>query len=1114
MTAKPEFATNREGERVADAIGGHLQWLLETRAAPFELAIATAYFNPGGFSLIAGQLERVAKVRLLLGVSPDLPDRGVRHLTGTGSAESVEQARLRNALTGHLRGIEEDRDLLGFEVEGDASARRLIGWLRSGRVEVRRFEDGFLHGKAFLVTTDDDGVIAGSSNFTFAGLAVNHELNLGQYQPHVVKQVAAWYEEMWQRSVPFDLAALYEARFEPHNPHVIYLRMLLERYGAEIEEEAAEDGVGLHLTTFQRDGVWRAKRILRERQGVLVADGVGLGKTFLAGELIREAVQERRQRVLLIAPAALRDGPWRHFLLRHGLGIECLSYEELSSDRQLNNDSQSAHLRFGLDEYAMVVIDEAHAYRNPDTLRANVLRKLLQGTPPKEVVLLTATPVNNSLWDLYYLISYFVRNDAAFAGNGVGSLRDYFAAAMAVDPEDLSAEHLFDVLDSVAVRRTRHFVKRYYPHDTVMVDGAPMAITFPKPEVRDVTYDLDAALPGFFERFAHALDCTNNECEHDAPVRDEPTLSLARYAPSQFLRTGEIEGYQLQLAGLLRSGLLKRFESSAYAFARTCQRMADSHDAFLDLLDEGQVAAGTALSDWLSTDTEDVDGFLTLHRDNLDAAAAYDVPALRAAVEADRDMLRTFGTKASEIDRHSDTKLAALTEHLAAIAAESKAEAIGEDDERTLRKVIVFSYYADTVSWIRDHLEHAIVERDDLAGYRERMTTVTGSDGNRTEILFGFAPKSAEAPEGHPDTYDLLVSTDVLAEGVNLQQARHIINYDLPWNPMRLVQRHGRIDRIGSPHDRVFIRCTFPDKQLDALLGLEERLLRKISQAAKSIGVEDEVLPGSEISEQTFAETREEIERLRGKDATLFETGGELHHAFSGEEYRQELRAGLADPQVAALIRALPWGSGSGLARTGDQRGYVFCARIADHPDPTFAYVAFEDDGPPDVVTDTLTCLSHAHADPETPRVMDDETHRLAYEAWAAARARIFNDWQHATDPRNLQPAIPKAMRDAADILRTNPPPELEQRDLDRLVDAVEAPYGPRIQRVIREALRSSENPTDQARAIAARVAELGLQPAPSPEPLPVITPDDVHLVCWQAIVPELGAGRRDGDAP
>ena len=1107
---RPEFLVNRSDNTVAAAISGYLEHLLATLAAPFELAISTAYFNAEGFQLLADVLEKVGRVRLVLGAEPEGQERQLRHLDPVSGPEEMERARLRRALEGHTRSLKADRDLLGFSLETDELAERLITWLGREGVEIRRFEHGFLHGKTFLVGTDAQGAVVGSSNFTYAGLATNNELNLGQYQPHVVAQVRDWFDEVWEQSAPFDLASLYAARYLPHRPYLIYLRMLYERYGAELEEEA-QGAAGIHLTSFQHDGVWRAKRILDKHHGVLIADGVGLGKTFVAGELIRQAVQERRQRVLLVSPAALRDGPWRYFLGQHQLGIRSISYEELSRDHQLNPKGDGDHLHFSIDDFAMVVIDEAQAYRNPDTERAEVLRRLLEGTPPKDLVLLSATPVNNSLWDLYYLLGYFIRNDAAFAHAGIRSLRGHFAQAMALDPDDLSPDKLFDVLDEVAVRRTRHFVKLYYPNDRVNIRGESVAIRFPQPKVQRVSYDLDETLPGFFVRFAHALDCGNGRCVcgHDL---EEPTLCLARYAPSGYSLSGHPESYELQLAGLLRSGLLKRFESSSHAFALTCERMAASHVAFLELLDQGWVVTGAALAEWMATDSDELSNKLSdeLDVEGLDLtdrqpASLYDVAALRADVAADQELLLAFAAEARRITACTDPKLAALTEELADIAAQAHEEGLTPSEVRDARKVIVFSYFADTADWIEKYLQEVTKTDPRLAPYLGRVVTISGRGGDRSDVLWGFAPKTTDAPAGRDqDRYDILVTTDVLAEGVNLQQARHIINYDLPWNPMRLVQRHGRIDRIGSRHDRVFLRCFFPDQKLDDLLGLEERLQRKIGQAAAAVGVESEVLPGSQVHDVIFADTREEILRLQREDPTLFETGGEKGDAYSGEAFRQELKRGL-DPASPyhRQVRALPWGSGSGFVRSGADRGFVFCARVADHEAAQYRYVSYPEDGIPRVDSETLVCLSQAQVHADTERALDSETHHLAYDAWEMARHHIFAEWQKATDPFNLQPKVPKAMRDAAALLRSHPPGDIPQEELEWLIDAVEAPYGARIERALRGALRSSDDPARQAVAVAEEVKRLGLSPSPAPEPLPLIEIEDVHLVCWLAIVPE-----------
>jgi hypothetical protein len=1094
VAPKPEFATNRPDERVADAINAHLRHLRETWANPPDLAIASAYFNPGGFLLLADELERAGNVRLLLGAEPAAPARRVRSLADGVSPARAARAALRRALDGHVRTLETDRDLLGFSTDADLSGRRLVAWLRSGRVQVCRLENAFLHGKAFIVATHDEGVIAGSSNFTYAGLATNLELNLGQYQPSVVAQVRGWFDDLWQRAAPYDLAGLYEARFEPHSPYVVYLRMLFERYGAELEQEARDQGTGqIHLTTFQRDGLWRATRILAERHGVVIADEVGLGKTFLAGELIRQAVAERRQRVAVVAPATLRDGLWRKFLATYQLGVECLSFDDLVAGK----------LQFDPSEYAMVVVDEAHNLRNPGTQRADAMRALLSGTPPKALVLLTATPVNNSLWDLYSLLYYFIKNDAAFADVGIASLRDHFARAMALNPDDLSPTHLFDVLDAVAVRRTRAFIKRYYPHDRVKIDGEMVPITFPTPRVRRVSYELDDTFPGFFDRFAHALD--GPVSPGSAP--DPGVLSLARYAPSRYRLDNAVSSHEVQLAGLLRSGLLKRFESSAHAFARTCRTMAGSHDAFLNLLDEGSVAAGGILREWIATDTdsiEDVAAFCGRNADEIESVEEYDIDALRADVQSDRQLLLAFAADADALTPDNDPKLAALIHQLADIAAEARAGGIGEEDVRDRRKVLVFSYYADTVEWINRRLTAAVQADPGLADYRERITSITGTEGVKQDVLWGFAPRTMEAPPARAaDRYDIVVTTDVLAEGVNLQQARHIINYDLPWNPMRLVQRHGRIDRIGSRHAEVYLRCFFPDRRLDDLLGLEERLEHKLKQAAATMGV-SEVLPDSKASEVTFTETRDEIERLQREDATLFEIGGTGRSALSGEEYRQELRRALDNPTLAEQIKALPWGSGSGLARTGATAGYVFCARIGDHERVQFRYVESREPATPVIIGDTLACLAQAFCPQEmaTGRVLGQDTYTGAFAAWELARDNLVVEWNRASDPANLVAPVPPVMIRATGLVRTSRPADITMQEADNLIDALQAPYPERILREIRRVLVGADADADKVRRLVALSRELGLAPSTPPEPLPEIVEDDVHLVCWLAIVP------------
>ena len=1074
---QPEFVDNRNGNTLAAALNGRLRTLGAALREPVSVAIATGYFNPEGFGLVADALRASGRVRLLLGAEPvPPPARPLRRL-GDPPGERFEAKLTAEALELNEQGLRRDRDRMAFAARTERDIGQLLDFLKSGKIEVRRYERQFLHGKAYLFSAGS-GVIAGSSNFTAAGLVSNLELNLGQYQPHVVAQVERWFEELWADARPYDLAAIYEARFAEYAPYLIYLRVLWERYHSELESEAGPGG-RIHLTRFQTDGLERARRILDRYNGVLIADSVGLGKSFVAGELLTDTIERQRRRALLIAPAALRDGTWARFKDRFQLGVEIRSYEQVAAGT----------LSAKPEEYSVVIVDEAHAYRHADTARSAALRKLLRGDPPKQVVLMTATPVNNSLWDLYELLAYFVQHDSVFADIGIPSLKRRFDEAAHEDPFTLKPDVLFDLLDATTVRRTRHFVQRYYPHDRIeLKDGTKVTIQFPRPHVRAVSYDLDGVVPGLLDEFVAILQ----------PEDGPPQLSMARYWPTRYRREGAPDAREVALVGLIRSGLLKRFESSARAFANTLGTMVRSHDRFLEGLDRGVILPADALATLEETDSDEAWEALVAEGTPLEGAG-FDVPGLREAVLRDRDLLEGLRGRAAAVTLESDPKLGLLDPALLHALKEAEAHGVGDSDVRNRRKVLIFSYFADTVEWIAQYLEHKLDGDRRFAAYRGRMAVVRGTEGyagvGRREAVYGFAPVSSEAPPSFAqDKYDILVTTDVLAEGQNLQQCARIINYDLPWNPMRLVQRHGRIDRIGSPHSDVFITCVFPDRQLDALLTLEERIRRKLAQVAASIGLDQVVIPGAAVSEHVFADTREEIARIRKGDATIFETAGEDVSAHSGEEYRQELRKGLE--RFGERLREMPWGVGSGL-RQGAERGHFFCARVDDRV--FLRFVPWELDRP--VLRDALSCLRTITCDEGTPRTMPTDLAEAAYAAWGRARRDIFGEWQWATDPRNLQPDIRPLFRAAAAHVRANRPPEMTLEEQDRLVEALEAPRTLRIERALREVFTpETALGAETTRAIAARVREFGLLPWKPPEPLPPISEEEIALVVWMAV--------------
>jgi SNF2 family DNA or RNA helicase len=1105
---RPQFVDNRSGNTLATAINGYLEEIDDRLADDPNLDVVTGYFNPRGYFSVADGLEHVDQVRLLIGAQPEYEGTERWRQPGEPLDEEYDQKRINDALQRLDQNLEQDRNLLGFSREMDENLQDLVEFLNSDRVEIRRHEDSFVHGKAYLFS-DHEGVVAGSSNFTGAGLNSNLELNLGTYDPHVTGKVQDWFDDLWSESEPFDLAGLYEERFEPYDPYLVYLRVLYERYGEELEEEREEEG-GIGLTTFQEDGVRRANRFLDEHGGVIVADEVGLGKTYIAGELLHQYVHENRQRALVVAPAYLRDGMWNRKPSEWGIQFETISYAELRNDSQLGGDANNLDLK--VDEYQLVVIDEAHAFRNPGTQQADALRRLLRGDPPKDVVMLTATPVNNSLWDLYYELDYFIKNDAAFAHEGIRSLRERFKQAQAEDPSDLSPDMLFDVLDETTVRRTRRFIKNHYENATMPDgEGGSVRISFPDQHPRRVDYEFSETFgDDYFGDVARGLAAGDHE---------EAELTLARYRPSYYLE-GEENASELSLVGLLRTGLLKRFESSSHAFANTLNRMVAQNRAALQLMDEGYFPDSDAIDEWMETDSDEAweemleeaeGGRVPL------AAAEADPDQLRADLEHDIEILERWHDGARAVSRDQDEKLQALRDTLHDVVelARDDAEARKVDNLdaeaafRQNRKVLLFSYYEDTVDWILDYLEEIVAEDDELSCYEGRFAGVSGEDTKRgvtrEDAVYGFAPNISDAPHNATDEFDFLVTTDVLGQGVNLQEARTVINYDLPWNPMRVVQRNGRIDRVNSPHSEIYPISFLPEDRLDQLLELEHKVRRKLTQAARSIGVDSEVIPDMETLEQNFSDKLEDIGSIHEEETGVYEEGGKHAAAYSGEEYRQELRKGLQSRE--GQITSLPWAAGSGFE--GQNPGYFFCARIGDEVFMRFVPRGWEemeagDDDDDVLVQDTLTCLKRIECTEETERVLPDGMRDRVYDAWEEARGDIFQQWQEQTDPLNVQPHIRKLFREVGQHLRDHWPDDMTQEKLQTTVSSVEAPWPRRYERELREIYEDeSFAPVEKSRELVAKVKNLGLQPYEAPDPLPQLEEKgEVKLVCWMIVAP------------
>ncbi|MGH9075868.1 MAG: helicase-related protein [Acidimicrobiales bacterium] len=1071
MPGRPYLLDNL-GDETTHA--GALGYLLGDIGTSHPLAVATGYVNLAGLHHLATLVQAGRPTRLLLGAAPD---------PGLGADFPI--SRFERA----LRSLAADRDLARFPPSRAAAhLSHLAAWLAEPSVEVRRYVTRFLHGKAYLfgTTADARAALVTSANLTGAGLFANLELGLAHYDPPVAGAALKWFERLWADAADYKEALQALLFPDPGlvEPETVYLRALLELYGDDLEAPLPPSTISaVALAGFQRDGYEQALRIVAQHHGVIYADGVGTGKTEIGLAFIEEYALHRGHHALVVAPAQLVAN-WTERIDAARLPAQVVSYQQLAGDEQLAPDAahRRRHLHAGRDTYRLVVVDEAHALRNPDTTWRRALERLLGGER-KDLVLLTATPINNGLWDLYHLVMAFARHDRAFAPIGIDSARDLFvrAGASERDPGNLDPDVLFPLADAVSVRRDRRFIEDRYPGAT-FPDGTP--VRFPTPVLVTARYDLDQAHPGLVPDITASIG----------------GLTMARYRPSAWEIGAEEEAAEAALGGLLQSGVLKRFESCWAACLSTVSRMLAAHDAFIAAWDDhGVVASRAALRAAALAEVDDA-GLASWVAEEVAGDAGSRPsgefrPDYRDAVAADREVLSRIRDRLAGLDADSDPKLVLLRRLL---------------EGSPSAKVAVFAGFGDTVDYLDRHLAPG------FAG-RERVVVIgSASDpDSRAAALARFSPKTVVRPDYVPadGEVDLLLSTDILSEGQNLQQAGAVISYDMPWNPQRVVQRNGRVIRLKSDHDTVRLTTMLPEPgALEEILRLEATILRKIF-AASVYGMESGVIEGVEVELRSYAA------RLAAGDETLLDDDGDAGQggAFSGEDLRAVVLRAISEGETQRL-RGLPWGIGAafrqgpsgplsgrqapGVPSTGTP-GLFFACRTRGG-ERYWRYV--EADGPDtDIrVTDVESEMLRRINPGSAPGVSLSDGGVNLEDAWQAAVADIVAAHNRRGDPRYAQERIGPAQRFAVDLLR-DPTVTLP-------VGAAAAEEALSVERSssVRQALSevrarlvdATISADRAAQDIVAVVDSYGLQPVEAPPLLEPITEDDLGVVCWMAVLP------------
>jgi superfamily II DNA or RNA helicase len=943
-------------------MAGALNELL-TQSAGRPLDIATAYFAISGYRLVKDGLHHVGAFRLLLGAEPQAG-------TDVGLKPNA------NALKKRLQG---DLEAEPFNEATLKLVEELIAFLRADKVEVRLYDEGFLHAKAYLFHQDNVGphnradrlrpfaAIVGSSNFTGPGLISNKELNLvhrvilpteeavdreaaeraGYLEPtrdhstlpdpsgvvvsdearrfiksevgaRAITDLTRWFERQWSDSTDFKdalIELLDASKFgaKEYTPYEVYTKALYEYFKEELGQNARELGrSAVDLAEFQEDAAKKARRILDRCDGVLIADSVGLGKTWIGKKLLEDFAYHRRQKAVVVCPASLRE-MWQRELASATIAAQVVGMEELGRDTFDPSPYGDADV---------MLIDESHNFRNDKANRYLALDTMIQlnggrgrDGEHKKIILISATPIDNDLYDLANQVRLFTQSRPDyFREAGIGDLNAYFRRArQRVRRQDVPAGVvLFNLLEEVMVRNTRPYIRAAYPNATIK--GKPVA--FPNRRLHTISYDLGATYGGLYDEIVAAID----------------SLSLAPYKLEAYKKISAVTdeeqhkfdaGREEGLVGIFKTRFLKRLESSIEAFRLSLRRALIFEETYKDYLLDRRVVSSKDFQKairFLARDDEDELAAGSI-ADELDAVAEarayigslptvdlnqYELRKLSHDVEADVKLLKGLYER-TEALAANDGKLARLKELLA--------------DELIGKKVLIFSTFKDTTRYLHRRLTDD-AKWLNLAGNPHIRRIDSGNHPDeRGNIIAQFAPV-ASGKSLHPSSLpecdetravgggiDILISTDVLSEGQNLQDCGILINYDLTWNPIRLVQRNGRIDRIGSPHAEIGIYNLFPEDELEALLHLVERLTDRIS-TIDDLGL----LDGSVLGEVVHPRTFNTLRRIRAEDGAVLDEE-EARAELAGPEILLKQLKDLLNRGGADTLTTLPNGIHSGLRR-------------------------------------------------------------------------------------------------------------------------------------------------------------------------------------------------------
>jgi SNF2 family DNA or RNA helicase len=941
---------NKTHGRIIDALRGDLETATEFAALSSEFSIFA-------LDAIASALQQPANVRLLLtpGQRTDQVPPPAAFLLG-----GEEERSFRNSLT------------------ATRVARTCAAWVEQ-RAQVAGVEAPVPH--SLYVTGDGQrrSAIQGSSTLTASGIGLvpsaRFEMNTQVEGDAQVEGLLAFYDGLWSdrrltKDVKGKLLAEIERICAPKSAQLIYFAMLYALFQANLdqldEERIVKTKTGIRNTLvwrklyrFQRDGVLGAIDKIERHDGCIIADSVGLGKTFEALAIIKY-YELRNDRVLVLAPKKLREN-WtlytvndkRNIFASDRFNFDVLNHTDLTRRGGKSGEINLETVNWG--NYDLVVIDESHNFRNNPprkdglTRYKQLMQEIIRSGVKTRVLMLSATPVNSRMNDLKNQVAFITEGiDDALDGAGIVSIENTLKMAqtrfnqwLKLDADDRTTASLleslnfdyFQLLDLLTIARSRKHIEKYY--DLAEIGEFPH-----RAKPINVRADIDTA-----DLFP-ALREVN---------RDIRRLTLSAYAPMRYVLAEKVEEYSrrydMEVAGgrsfrqldreeslihLMRVNLLKRMESSIHSFALTLEKLLSKVTDLIERIEKHDAEEVEELNiEEIDLEDDEFDQYLVGAKVKV---LLQDVDLIRwkQDLEEDQQILTGLLREARQVDVQRDEKL----RRLKALIDAKVHNPINPDN----RKILVFTAFADTADYLygniavwarRKHGLHSAI----VTGRSGRNKT--NFKGVRTDlgsVLAAFSPISKERGMIDADAdadaqIDLLIATDCISEGQNLQDCDYLVNYDIHWNPVRIIQRFGRIDRLGSRNEIIQLVNFWPNMELDEYINLEARVSGRMVLLDISATGEENVIEESQRDQMNdLAYRRRQFEKLQEQVIDIEDLGGGISITdLTLSDFKMDLSNYLK--HHAEELATLPLGAFSVaaddelLADTGIKSGAFFCLR-------------------------------------------------------------------------------------------------------------------------------------------------------------------------------------------